>query len=497
MEQPQNTGPTFECKFVTYVQSQDPDQPDLHVAKVIKEENGVLTPELKLIYDYKRPFWVVKKAFQNYEQHKEWLEIDKLIKFETTQRQLPRNAAKALGMNGYRGDPRAITQHPYLFGSEILSTAVVKKTYMDKYKKQMTAFNVAVCDTETSMLDDVGDIITMSVTYKDRAVVTVTEDYARGTVNFKEKFYKKLDQYLGEHVKARNLKVEFYIEKNSFECIRRCINFAHETKPDFLAFWNVDFDVTKFELSARLHDGNLADVFSDPSIPKQYRTFEYIQGPKKKVTASGLVTPIKPAAQWHTVICPASFYIIDAMCVYRHVRTGKQEEQSYALDFILNRNKLGGKLNFEEANHVKKGKWHQFMQSNYKVEYCVYNIYDCISVELLDEITKDMCLTFPLFSGFSDFRNFKSQPRRAVDKLHYYCLENDRVISVTASKNSKIKGINDNESDEDVEINPDEETLSLSGWIVTLPAHMVMDNGLKCIEEYPDLRTNIRTHFGD
>lgn len=30
-----------------------------------------------------------------------------------------------------------------------------------------------------------------------------------------------------------------------------------------------------------------------------------------------------------------------------------------------------------------------------------------------------------------------------------------------------------------------------------LPAHLVADNGLKCIEEYPDLTTNIRRDVGD
>ena len=41
------------------------------------------------------------------------------------------------------------------------------------------------------------------------------------------------------------------------------------------------------------------------------------------------------------------------------------------------------------------------------------------------------------------------------------------------------------------------ETLDLTGWVITLPAHLVADNGLKCIEENPELRTNIRGHVGD
>jgi hypothetical protein len=43
----------------------------------------------------------------------------------------------------------------------------------------------------------------------------------------------------------------------------------------------------------------------------------------------------------------------------------------------------------------------------------------------------------------------------------------------------------------------DQLTLGLENWIVTLPAHLVADNGLQLIEEYPTLRTNIRVHVAD
>jgi len=55
---------------------------------------------------------------------------------------------------------------------------------------------------------------------------------------------------------------------------------------------------------------------------------------KKKVTASGQVKPINPALQWHTLILTASFYVIDAMCVYRQLRMAAQEEPSN-LNYIL------------------------------------------------------------------------------------------------------------------------------------------------------------------
>ena len=43
----------------------------------------------------------------------------------------------------------------------------------------------------------------------------------------------------------------------------------------------------------------------------------------------------------------------------------------------------------------------------------------------------------------------------------------------------------------------DKYTLGLDGWIVTLPAHLVLDNGLQVLDDYKCLRGNIRAHVAD
>jgi len=68
------------------------------------------------------------------------------------------------------------------------------------------------------------------------------------------------------------------------------------------------------------------------------------------------------------------------------------------------------------------------MQEKYPLEYTVYNMFDCISMEILDEITNDLSISLPMFTGCSDFADFKSQPKRTSDKLHYFCLRNKRVV---------------------------------------------------------------------
>jgi hypothetical protein len=87
-----------------------------------------------------------------------------------------------------------------------------------------------------------------------------------------------------------------------------------------------------------------------------------------------------------------------------------------------------------------------------------------------------------MFSGCSDFENFKSQPRRLADNLHYFALSNKLVMACTSDQ---------------MAVELDKTTVGLDGWIVTLPAHLVMDNGLRNILENQHQATNIRAHVGD
>lgn len=474
---------SIECRFAVYVEPPEYGMDDLHIVKEqINFKDGTSKPSVRLLSNYKRSFWTTRKGFQNHKSKKEWEDLDKLLENKSCQSKLVENAAKALGTPWFKGDIRKLSASPYLYGTDILSTAVIKKAYMDKWPNTQTPYTVAIYDVETDVLHGTNEIIMATLSFKEVCYTVVTKAYLEGITDVQSRVERAMDKYLGEYVEKRNIKSELVIVDSEIDIIRLTINKAHELKPDFLTFWNMDFEVTKFIAACERANVNPADIFSDPIVPKPYRYFKYKQGPKKKVTASGKVTPIKPAAQWHTVICPSSFYLIDAMCVYKHVRIGKADEQSYALDAILNKELGVRKLKFEEADKYSGLKWHEFMQSQYKIEYIIYNRFDCISIEILDEKTFDLALTMPLFSGNSDFSNFKSQPRRAADVLHYYCLSKNKVIGSTGSAMAETV---------------DSDTLGLDGLIVTLPAHLVADNGLKIIEEHPDLHSNLRAHVGD
>lgn len=473
----------FECRFAVHCPTPKDQHRDLHVVKqVIHTKDGHKIPHLRLVWDFKRSFYVTREGARNHQQKKEWEDLDKLQEYKTTQSNLAISIARAIKDFKQRPELRKLCRSPYVYGADILSTALIKHQYKTKWPELNTKFTVAAFDIETDVLHGTNEIIMATISFGDRVFTAIRESFLEGYADPIERMKKLANKYIGEYIEKRKIKMDVVIVKTDVDVILECFKKAHEWKPDFVAIWNITFDMNKMLDTLAKAGIDPKDVFSDPSIPPEYRFFKFKQGPKQKVTASGKVTPIKPAAQWHTVYCPSSFYFIDAMCAYRHIRTGSAEEPSYSLDNILNKVLGIRKLKFEEANRYSGIEWHQFMQEKYPLEYIVYNIFDCISMEELDETTTDLCLALPMLSRCSDFENFKSQPRRLVDDLHFEVLATKRVIATTS---------------DEMETDDDDETTDLTGWIVTLPAHLVADNGLKIIEENPNMSTNIRGHVGD
>jgi hypothetical protein len=249
-----------------------------------------------------------------------------------------------------------------------------------------------------------------------------------------------------------------------------------------MAIWNMNFDIPKMMKELEKGGYDLGEEFADPQVPPFFRKFNYREGASQKVTQSGKTMPINNFDQWHTVVVPASFQVIDAMCLYRKLRFAKGMENGYSLDAVLDRNLGIRKLKFKEAEHVTKGQWHAFMQKEYPVEYCIYNCFDTISMQELDEKTGDISRQLGLHAGHSEFSVFPSQPRRTWDDMHFECEAVGRVAATTSDK---------------MRVDFDEITADLRGWIVTLPSHQVKDTGLKMLLEIPDYSTMVWGHVAD
>ena len=472
-----------ECRFAVYVPPQNFHDHDLHVVKeVLHLEDNTSVPNLRHVWNYQRPYWIVKKGQQKFEQYIDYIEEDKCQKFFSNQTQLVSKIGNKVGIKSQRAGLRDVCESPYVFGADIKSTACIKKDYKLKYPNINTEFTVAVFDIETDMIHGTDESIMATLSFGNKCLTVVKKSFIDGIVDVEKKLRIVLDKYIGNIVKERNIEVEFVFVDSEIETFSKCFERAHKLKPDFMSIWNQKFDIGKFITACENAQVDPAQIICDPDVPDEYKFFKFKIGPSQKRTAKGLVMPIKPAAQWHTAFFPASFYIMDSMCAYKHTRAGKQEESSYSLDAILKKNGLSGKLSFEEANDYTGAAWHIFMQKNYPLEYIIYNIYDCIGLEILEEKIKDLRVVIQQFSDTSDFEDFKSQPRRKCDELHWFFLENGFVIGTT---NNNLHG--------DME----KKIMGREGWIITLANALVSKYGIKNIRENPDLVTTVFAHVGD
>lgn len=474
---------TIECKHIAYCPPNDGSLDDVHLVKeILHMKDGSLIPNIRFIKNFKREFGITKENYRKHKEKKEGEDLSKLNFFKSNQVNLMNACAKALGKPGFKGTMKQLARSPYLYGTDISSSALIKKNYMNHFTGKATTSKVAMYDTETNVFSSKQEIIIATIALGNKVRTFIDKKFLAGYADIENRLRQALVKYLGDYVEKRNMVWEIVFLENDVEIAINSLKTAHEWMPDFLAIWNMDFDITK--LLESLERGNIdpALVFSDPKVPNNYKSFKYSRSPDQKVTASGKITPIKPHEKWHVVDAPSSFYIIDAMCAYKRIRLAKPDEPSYSLDNILAANLGVRKLKFKEADRYVGLEWHKFMQKNYPIEYVIYNVFDCVGMQELDEKTRDLELSLPNQSGCSDFATFKSQPRRVCDDLHFFMLEKGRMIGTTSDQ---------------MEIELDSKTIGLEDWIVMLPAFSVADNGLRNIKDAPDIITNIRRDTGD
>lgn len=473
----------IECKHAVYCKANDDSCDDLLVIKEkIHMKDGSLVSNLRFIKNYPKDFYITKPGYRKYNEKKEWEDMHKLQKFTTTEGNLLKDIARALNAPYLTGGQRNISKTPYLYGSDISTPTLIKHRYKQAYPDCISQNDVAVIDIETDILHGTNLPILVGITFKNKAFLGVVKSFVEGITEPDKKIHQLFDDLLGDYKVSRNIELEVLICDNDGEACAEAIKRAHQWQPDFLTAWNMDFDIPRITKSLENNGYNPADVWSDPRVPPKYRFFKYTQGKKQKVMASGVVVPIHPADRWHLAECPASFFIIDSMCVYKRIRAAQPNESSYSLDHLLNMHLGIRKLKFKAAEGYSGLDWHEIMQEKYKIEYSIYNIFDCIGVELFDEKVKDLALIISVLAKDSEYTIFNSQPKRLVDELYFECLENNKVIA-TCSNNMAI--------------DLDDLVVNRREWVLTLPSHLRITKGINILEELPDVSSEIFTYVSD
>lgn len=474
-----------ECKHVLYTEANDGSRNDaLFVKERLHLTDGTTVPHCYLRENFKRSFYITKEGFRNHKDKKEFEDLSRVKKYSSTQIELGRNIVRSLGYGNAMLPLRQILRDQYVYGCDATTPVIMKNMYQRQWPDANTTNSVAALDIETDVVNGNGDdLILIAVSFGDKKVVYGVRSFFGTKVNLEEKFFAKTNELIGEYIEKWKATVEFEVFDTAFECVKKTFDRLHEWKPDFVSIWNMAFDLPKILRCIEMAGWDAADVFSDPCVTPRYKHAKWKPGKSQKVTASGKTMALHPAEQWHTMECFSSFYFVDAMCVYKRIRVVGGNERSYALDAILNKELGIRKLKFSEADHLSGLRWHQFLQKDFPIEYSVYNLFDTVSLEELDECTHDLSQTISLLTGHSEYARFPSTPRRLADDMEFFALEHGRVFGTTSDK------MGDDPLDKYV--------LGMNDWIVTLPSHLVIDNGLKCIKDMPNHSTLIRVHVAD
>lgn len=489
----------YECVSASYSKANDYSPNDVVVVKeLIHFKDGrPPQPNLRLIKNYQRDFYVTLEKYREHKDKRPWAPLSQVRKFTCAQHELHNKVARALGNPGMKGGLRQLARSPYLYGCDITTPVLVKRGYRDKWPKTPTPATVAVYDIETNMNSDEEEIIIASMTSKHRVSQNILRSWVEASdlppeMKTDEAFIQavrdKSEELLGPILKKRGIDpqtMEINMCDIPAQLVVKSFTAAHEWQPDYVTIFNMAFDIPKSE-QALLNSGyDPSAVFCDPRIPKEFRNFKWNQGAAHKIKKDGgkdTKVPINPIDQWHTVTTQASFVIADSMLLYKRIRTALPNEPEYNLDYLLRKHKLAGKLKFTAADGFVKKEWHQFMQKYFPVEYCVYNLYDDIGVELLDEVTKDISMCLPALLKCSEYRNYDSQPRMIADDVHFFELKRGNIIGTTSDQML-------------TEI--DTYSAGLGNWIITLPAYMGPEPDDDLVSDMPGHKPLIYTQVSD
>jgi hypothetical protein len=480
------TGIKREYVFSTYVQSsEDKDNDALFVKEILHHPDGRTKRNFRMIRNYQKPFYVTLPDYKNHNSKKEFEEIGKLGLHTSNQAKLAKAANFILTKQQKRYvSLREVSDSPYLYGTDVSTPVLLAQEYKVKYPNLLSDSSRAIMDFEWDVVNGTEAIISGVLSFNEKLHIAVTKTFlGELSSTAEEAILISLNTHLKEHIESRNIIPIISIVNTPADVVIALVNSAHKWSPDFLGFWNIKGDMEKM-LSA-LKDSNInpALVFSDPSVPNEYKYFNWKEDQLIKTTSAGKSTPKLFVDLWHTVQTPSSFYFICLMALFRTIRNREQQRTSYSLDSVLSDYLNLKKLRFD---YIPKGlsdlDWHKEMQTNHKIDYITYMAFDGISVELLDEKTNDVSKTLRAITGISELSTLKSRPKCLSDSLHFDLLENNRVIGSTGK--NMVESL-------------DTETPSIKNWIGVLASELEYNIGCSLINEYPNLHTNITTHSFD
>lgn len=469
--------------------------PDGGDAVVIKEHahhaDGRVTPELRVIRNPKRKFWVTKPQFRNHAEKKEYEAVERLDVYNVANAELPRELFRVLNNYYPRGGHvqlRELCNSPYVYGADIDVQVLIKHHYQSEFEKSGVApkaITTGFFDTETSMDEErLGEVIMASVTHETKVYTGI----------LKRNFFKidaqgrrvpgdlaELRRLSEEVLKPWNDKFgftyEYYLGDTAVDVLRWVFAKVHENRTDFLGVWNLNFDIKVVLENCKRAKADPAEILCDPGLDPELRYVRYKEDTREADKVQHFTR------RWHWLHCTAATQMYDAMCLYSILRTGAGLETSYSLDDVLQRNGVSdGKLDFADVvdkSAMSSADWHRHMQEKEPYRYIVYNQFDVISLQMMEWKNKDAQNMY-LLGEMSHLADYVKQTRRISDKLYFDWLAEGCVI---ASPGTSMATEHDG-------------LLPPVGGAVLRPERMA-ECGMRVFSDRPGLRTQVHPMTND
>jgi len=458
----------------------------LFVNELLHHPDGRTKRVFRTIKNYQRSFYTTKSEFRDHTQKKEFEHLAKLDIHYTNQANLARDAYQAIYNKKLFGyvSMNEVADSPFLYGSDITPPVLLANEYREKWPSLISPRRIAIMDYEWDVSKGTGELLAGVISCKEKVHIAVTKEFlGEYAHNAKDTIINALNIHLREYMLSRKIVPQISIVDSPAKIVIALMNSSHKWNIDYLCFWNMSGDIKKMIEALRNEDYDLADVFSDPSVPDEYKYFNFKEDQMIKKKSSGETSKKHIADLWHTVTSPSKFQCVCMMALFKTVRAREQQRTSYSLDSILHDYLSLGKLKFDFLpENITQLEWHINMQQYHKIEYMVYLAFDGISCELLDEKTGDVSNTLSGIKGVSELSKLKSNPKRLCDDMYFTLLEDKKVLCST----------NGNMTEDLDSLVP-----SINKWIIALASELEYKIGVNLIKEYPALSTNITTHAFD
>lgn len=473
------------------------------VSEHLHYNDDTVEPHLRVINDPPRVFHTTKKPYrQLHTEKKERERVEHCDRHVAPNKTFLLKAHEALF--GYK--PRFLNykakqdvlNSPYLYGAGSDIQSLVKIRYrkdFDKTGLKLAPVTTGMYDTEISIVEgSTGDLICYTLTHENKVYTAINENWLHRYVDgihqkisldevkalSQKTLIPMIEEAFSNNKNLKKLRAKlpfefhYLVSGDPVEMIKWGFDHAHQNETSFIGGWNIKYDIGETARILRERGIEPKDIFSHPSIPEGTRFFD-LREDKKKVAHY--------ADKWHWFSTTSLFQFLDLMAIYNRLRVVNGKESSYALDYILAKNGLGGKLHFRHLGDLEKlegtADWHRRMSTQHPLEYVIYNQWDSISLQLLEWQNTDTTALRIL----SDNTSLDKYPRQTVknqDTLHAEWIDKGWVMGTAGSEM----------------VDQYDEELEAEGGAV-LDSYRVDKTGVRLIREFPTLVSQIHVFVSD